>query len=219
LKTLLQEHDFKLFASKDYLIGIDEVGRGALAGPVVAAACCLHKDGFRNLEFIELTAKFRDSKKMSLAAREKAVDFLNAFKAQGLVSFQVASASVSEINDLNILSASTLAMERALKSVLAGMSRMQNYEVLVDGKPLKGFFCEHQSIIGGDDRSLVIACASILAKVSRDHFMLQQGARYPRYGFENHKGYGTQAHRKSLLENGPCEMHRDLFLRKLFKSG
>lgn len=215
----MQEHDFKLLESKDSLIGVDEVGRGALAGPVVAAACRIHKDCFRIPDFLEQTAKIRDSKKMSAKAREEAVSYLRSLKASGLIDFEVSSASVPEINSLNILKASILAMERSLRALINRLAPSEHFEVLVDGKPLKGFFCAHESIIGGDDRSLCIAFASILAKVTRDQYMLSQEEAFPEYQFARHKGYGTKVHRESLLMHGPCEMHRELFLRKIIKNG
>ena len=218
MKTLLQEHDFKLFKRTDYLIGIDEVGRGALAGPVMATAFRLQNDSLEDVEFLEKTVQVRDSKKMSIKAREKTALYMERFKASDLIDFESAEASVQEIKELNILNAATLAMERALKGLLKRIQKDARLIILVDGKPLKNFLYEHEAIIGGDNQSLSIALASVMAKVNRDQYMTEQGQKFPHFQFHRNKGYGTKVHRKSLREYGACEMHRELFVEKTLKS-
>ncbi len=218
MKTLLQEHDFKLFKRTDCLIGIDEVGRGSLAGPVVATAFLLKKNTLEDVEFLEKTVQVRDSKKMSVKAREKTALYMQACKEADLIDFESAEASVQEIKERNILNAATLAMERALKGLLNRMQKDVHLIVLVDGKPLKNFLYEHEAIIGGDNQSLSIALASVMAKVNRDQYMTQQGQKFPHFQFDRNKGYGTKAHRQSLLEHGACEIHRESFVQKILKS-
>ena len=179
--------------------GVDEAGRGPLAGDVYAAAVILPPG-------LEL-AGVNDSKKLS----EKRREALYGVITEQAAAWCVASASVEEIERLNILQASLLAMRRAVEGLgvradfaLVGGNRDPHFE----GVPCK-------TIVGGDGKSASVAAASILAKVTRDRYMEQLAARYPQYGFERHKGYGTQAHREALLKYGPCPAHRKLFLRRL----
>ena len=179
--------------------GVDEAGRGPLAGDVYAAAVILPPG-------LEL-AGVNDSKKLS----EKRREALYGVITEQAAAWCVASASVEEIERLNILQASLLAMRRAVE----GLGVRADF-ALVDGNrdpQFEGVPC--QTIVGGDGKSASVAAASILAKVTRDRYMEQLAARYPQYGFERHKGYGTQAHREALLKYGPCPAHRKLFLRRL----
>ncbi|MGE3683794.1 MAG: ribonuclease HII [Bdellovibrionales bacterium] len=173
------------------VIGVDEAGRGCLAGPVVAAAVILSRQG---------RGVYTDSKALSEARREE----LYA-RIQSEHQWAAGFASVEEIDRLNILQASLLAMHRAVVAL-----RVNSGHVLVDGKftipQLRGF---HQTpLIKGDLRAEPVSAASIVAKVTRDRFMKQLAEAFPCYGFEVHKGYGTEAHRRALAEFGPCPQHR-----------
>ena len=184
------------------IAGVDEAGRGPLAGPVVAAAVVFEKD-FLEAEATASLAGLDDSKKLPASRRE----FFHALlSACPHARIGVASASVAEIDALNILRATHLAMARALSQLdpLPGLA-------LVDGLPVKGLPVPHRAIVGGDAASLSIAAASVMAKVVRDRLMVELAAQYPGYGFERHKGYGTQAHLDALRRLGPCPAHRISF--------
>lgn len=180
------------------ICGVDEAGRGPLAGPVCAAAVILP----RGLEIEGLN----DSKKLSERKREKLYDEITA---QAL-SYGIAFASVEEIEKYNILEATFLAMNRAIAQLSPRPAL-----ALIDGNRDKGICVSARCIIGGDGKCADIAAASILAKVTRDRYMLQMAERYPRYGFEKHKGYGTAAHYAAIRAYGPSPIHRMSFLRKM----
>lgn len=174
--------------------GVDEAGRGPLAGPVLAAAVILDPD--------RPIAGLADSKKLSAARREKlAIEI----RAQAL-AWCVAEASVAEIDELNILQATLLAMQRAV----AGLS-LPPAEALIDGNRCPRLDIPARAIVGGDATVAAISAASILAKTARDAVMLDMHARYPQYGFDRHKGYGTAVHLAALREYGPCPEHRKSF--------
>lgn len=177
------------------IAGIDEAGRGPLAGPVVAAAVVLP----RPFECPGLN----DSKKVSEFRRTEIYDRLTSTPA---VLWAAGQASVDEIAELNILYASHLAMRRALASLPVAAEI-----ALIDGKPLREFPIPHHGIIGGDGLSFSIAAASIIAKVTRDRLMASYAALYPAYGFEKHKGYGTEFHLAQLKRHGLCPIHRQGF--------
>ncbi len=228
--NLLQQHDIELLDLKtSHLIGIDEAGRGSLAGPVVAGACVIAKEFFENASAIERSALINDSKRLSAEAREAQFAVLVELQAEGLLNFEVAEGSVEEIAEFNILGANRLAMERAV-NLLAKRSSWTPplltsegplfgvgscVKLIVDGRPLKPFPYIHEGIVKGDGKSLSIAMASIVAKVTRDRKMLELAGKYPQYGLKQHKGYATKAHRQAILEHGPSRIHRNLFLRKL----
>jgi ribonuclease HII len=178
--------------------GVDEAGRGPLAGPVCAAAVLLPTG-------VEI-AGLNDSKKLSAVKRELLYDEITA-KA---VSYGIAFATVEEIERLNILGATYLAMNRAIAK-LDPAPRL----ALIDGNRSSGIEFNSRCVVGGDAKCASIAAASILAKVTRDRYMLQMAERYPQYGFADHKGYGTKAHYAALREFGPCEIHRPSFLKKM----
>ena len=175
--------------------GVDEAGRGPLAGPVMAAAVILPADFMH--------AVLNDSKQLSPKQREQIYAEL---KADARLHISSASASVEEIERLNILRASHLAMERAVR----GLPREPDI-CIIDGLPVPRFPWRHEGIVKGDGLSLSIAAASIIAKVERDQFMLAADAEYPQYGFAAHKGYGTPLHLARLREHGPCPLHRRTF--------
>ncbi len=180
------------------ICGIDEAGRGPLAGPVYAAAVILPQD-------CDLPG-LNDSKKLSEKKREA---LFPKIKEQA-IAWAVASASVEEIDSLNILQATFLAMRRALEA----LDPPADY-ALVDGNRTPPLSVPAQTIIGGDGLSPSIAAASILAKVSRDHYMETLDRLYPEYQFIKHKGYGTALHRELILKNGPSPVHRKSFLGKI----
>jgi len=228
----LQTHDARLLVGLDRLVGVDEAGRGAMAGPVVAGACALSVDFFASADAVELSAGINDSKQLSAAAREQQYRTICQLQSDGMLDFSIAFSSVEEIAELNILGASRLAMQRAVESLAARsedwalpeatpgplFSGPETVRLIVDGRPLKPFPYTHAGIIKGDGKSLTIAIASIVAKVSRDQALLQLAVDYPNYGFDGHKGYATQAHREAILTHGPCPIHRQLFLRKILSS-
>ncbi len=180
------------------LCGVDEAGRGPLAGPVCAAAVILPV----GLEIPGLN----DSKKLTEKKREELFDVITA---QAL-SFGIAFASVEEIEERNILGATFLAMNRAIAQ-LAPKPAL----ALIDGNRDSGIETNSRCIIDGDAKCASIAAASILAKVTRDRYMRQMAETYPMYGFEKHKGYGTKQHYAALREYGPCALHRPSFLKKM----
>lgn len=198
----LFEYDSAVRNDYPVVCGIDEAGRGPLAGDVYAAAVILDDD-----VFIE---GLNDSKKLSEKKREQLYDEIIA-KAK---AYCVATASVEEIDRVNILQATFLAMKRAYEGL--GMSADI---ALVDGNRLPMLDCQMQTVVKGDSLSASIAAASILAKVSRDRYMKQLAEEYPQYQFERHKGYGTKLHTELILEHGASPVHRKSFLKKLLKDG
>lgn len=205
--TLLEEEtpdlsgfDSSFRAEYGVVCGIDEAGRGPLAGDVFAAAVVFDEG--------TVIEGVNDSKKLTEKRREALFDEICA-KAR---AYCIASASVDEIERLNILQADFLAMQRAYKGlgIKAGI-------VLVDGNQLPELDTQMKYVIKGDARSASIAAASILAKVSRDRYMKQMAEKYPQYGFDKHKGYGTKAHYAAVDEFGLCEIHRRSFFKKYFE--
>ncbi|MBQ9532322.1 MAG: ribonuclease HII [Eubacterium sp.] len=192
---LLYENEAK---NKGYKLvcGVDEAGRGPLAGPVYAAAIILPEGC--TIEGVN------DSKKISEKKREALFDVI----CDNALAYCIASAGEREIDELNILNATYLAMKRAVE----GLSLKADY-ALIDGNRLPKLDIDAQCIVKGDAKSESIACASILAKVSRDRYMLEMAEKYPQYQFEKHKGYGTKLHYEMLDEFGPCEIHRQSFLK------
>jgi ribonuclease HII len=178
--------------------GVDEAGRGPLAGPVMAAAVVFTSGVPR-----ALGALLDDSKKLSATAREAAFAALLAAAAQGQLHYAVAAASATEIGQLNILRATHLAMARAI-----GRLGLLPDLALVDGNQAPPLPCRVHCVIGGDAESFSIAAASILAKVIRDRAMARLHPRWPLYGFASHAGYPTARHRAALAEHGPCPHHR-----------
>ena len=182
------------------LAGVDEAGRGPLAGPVVAAAVVFER-GFLEAEAGRSLAGLDDSKKLPAARREFFHDLLRACPHA-----RIGAASVEEIDALNILRATHLAMARALAQLVPPPDL-----ALVDGLPVQGLPVPHRAIVGGDAASLSIAAASVMAKVTRDRLMVEFAAEFPAYGFEHHKGYGTAKHLAALRRHGPCRIHRRSF--------
>lgn len=180
------------------ICGIDEAGRGPLAGPVCAAAVILPKgvviDGVN------------DSKKLTEKKREALFEVIKA----EAVSYSIAFATVEEIEKYNILNATMLAMRRAVE----GLDVKPGY-ALIDGNCMPTLPVKGECVVKGDAKSSSVACASILAKVSRDRLLYKYAAEYPQYGFDKHKGYGTKLHVEALRNFGPCPYHRMSFLGKI----
>lgn len=195
-------YDFDL--KQGVIIGVDEAGRGPLAGPVVAAAVQIK-------DFHNFFNEINDSKKLSEKKREQLFDNIITYCDVG-----IGIASVEEIDKENILNATFLAMKRALEDIC--VSSLNFDKVLVDGnKLIKNFQGKQEFLIKGDSKSLSIAAASIVAKVSRDHIMKKFSKLYPNYFFEKHKGYGTKLHIEIILEKGVLNIHRKTFLKKILK--
>ena len=178
--------------------GVDEAGRGPLAGRVYAAAVIMPRslviDGVN------------DSKKLSEKKREALFDKIT----ESALCYSIAWASEKEIDEINILQATYLAMKRAVEGLKIGPDM-----ILVDGNRLPNFGIPAEAIVKGDSLSHSIACASILAKVSRDRYICAEAEKYPEYSFEKHKGYGTKIHVEALKKYGPSPIHRKTFLRKI----
>lgn len=181
------------------ICGVDEAGRGPLAGPVCAAAVILPK----HLEIPGLT----DSKKLTDKKRRELFPLIQ----EQAVAYGIAFASEQEIDVINILQATFLAMRRALDQL-----NVRPELALIDGNRETDFGLPVKTVIKGDSLSANIAAASVLAKVTRDDWMLEMAQKYPEYGFDIHKGYGTQAHYAALAEYGPCPIHRRTFLKKFY---
>ena len=194
-------YEFDRMKNAEFLCGIDEAGRGPLAGPVFAAAVILPKGW--------VCEEINDSKKLSEAKRELLFEII---KSQAL-SFSVALATEQEIDQINILNATMLAMQRAY----SGLTVVPDL-TLVDGNRLPELSGNAEFVIGGDAKSQSIAAASILAKVSRDRLMLGLDEQFPEYGFAKHKGYGTKMHMNAILTYGASPVHRKSFLKKFEKS-
>ncbi len=198
----MEMHEFDLEYGE--VIGIDEAGRGPLAGPVVAAAVKI-KSIVPEFEMIN------DSKKLTEKRREALYDVIveNCYVGVGVVGAET-------IDEINILNATFLAMRMAIEEV---EDKGAEWKVaLVDGNhKIREYEREQLPVIKGDGKSLSIAAASIIAKVTRDRMMVEQGRKFPAYLFEKHKGYGTKAHREAILENGPCKCHRMSFLGNILK--
>lgn len=180
--------------------GVDEAGRGPLAGPVCAAAVILPEG--------VIIDGVNDSKKLSEKKRESLFDVIR----EQALSYSIAYATVDEIEEINILNATMLAMRRAID----GLDIKADY-AMIDGNIIPPIDIDAECIVKGDAKSMSIACASILAKVSRDRLLYKYAEEYPMYGFDKHKGYGTKVHREAILKYGPCPYHRKSFLKKLYK--
>jgi len=181
------------------ICGVDEAGRGPLAGPVCAAAVILPP----NIEIPGLN----DSKKLTDKKRRELFPIIK----EKAIAYGIAFADEKEIDSINILQATFLAMERAIAQL-----KVEPEVALIDGNRTKDFGVPTETVVHGDSLSASIAAASVLAKVTRDDYMLQLAEEYPAYGFEIHKGYGTKAHYAALTEFGPSPAHRMTFLKKFY---
>lgn len=201
-KTILEKYD--------YIIGTDEAGRGPGAGPVFAAAVCFTNFDDNLLHNLE---KVNDSKQLSEKTREELFDIIidNSI-------YSIQQGSVEEIEKLNILNTSLLTMNKACCEVVLQLNS-NNINVLVDGnRKIKEFKYPQQTVVKGDSKSLCIAAASILAKVSRDRFMQELDAQFPMYGWAKNKGYMTKVHLQAVDEHGLTKWHRKKFFEKHFQT-
>ena len=180
------------------IAGVDEAGRGPLAGPVIAAAVILPEK--ISPELLKSLARLNDSKKLSPRVREELFLILTTHPE---ISWALGEGSVEEIGTLNILRATHLAMRRALLAL-----SIVPLHALIDGLPVRDFPVPQTALVGGDGLSLSIAAASVIAKVTRDRMMEELDLEFPQYGFARHRGYGTPEHLKQLRQYGPCKHHR-----------
>jgi ribonuclease HII len=234
----LRAFDLKQIYGFSGLIGVDEAGRGALAGPVVAGAVWVNQEFLEGRWAVSRSGRVNDSKVLTAIEREELHFEFEALMGQKEIHAHFGVASVEEIEQFNILGATKLAMRRALEKIhppsafqqqmapdlfateeeVAAYTPSVSCKILVDGLSLKHFPYPHDGIVNGDARSLAIAMASIVAKVTRDRLMNELDRQFPGYGFAQHKGYGTEEHRESLKKLGRCVQHRELFLRKLLSN-
>ena len=191
------ENEKKLEGYK-MVAGVDEAGRGPLAGPVFAASVILPDDC--------IIDGINDSKKLSEKKRELLFDEIT----RKAISYSIASIDEKVIDEVNILNATHMAMNKAVDEM-----KIKPDFVLIDGNSIKNMTIPCQTIVKGDSKSISIAAASILAKVSRDRFICAIADKYPEYEFKKHKGYGTKLHTDALKKYGPCEIHRKTFLKKI----
>ncbi len=188
----LYKYEEELYDDGYHLIcGVDEAGRGPLAGPVVVAACILPP-------FLRIKG-INDSKQLTAKKREELYKII----IKEAIAYKVVFVPVEDVDNLNIYQATKKGMLEAIR----GLSQTPDH-VLIDAMPLGELELPHQSIVHGDARCASIAAASILAKVTRDQYMEKMDVKYPNYGFKKHKGYGTKAHLEALEKYGPCEIHR-----------
>ncbi|MDE3083853.1 MAG: ribonuclease HII [Verrucomicrobiota bacterium] len=232
----LRSFDLKQIEGVASLIGVDEAGRGALAGPVVAGAVLITKEFLESRWATTKASRVNDSKLLTAVEREELWVEFEKLVGQGLIHANFGVAGVEEIEQFNIVGATKLAMRRALECIhppeafavqeepdlFSSLAERKAFcptvscRILIDGLFLKRFPYPHTGIIDGDARSLCVAMASIIAKVTRDRLMNELDGKFPGYGFAQHKGYGTDEHRDAVLRLGRCPHHRELFLRKLF---
>lgn len=181
-----------------YICGVDEAGRGPLCGPVAAAAVIMPKDS--RIEGVN------DSKKLTEKKREVLYEQI----IKEAIAYHVCLIDNEEIDEINILNATMKAMEMAINGL-----KIKPDLALIDGNQNRGISLNNRTVIKGDAQSYNIAAASIIAKVSRDRFIIEMDEKYPEYGFKKHKGYGTKEHMDAIRKYGPCEIHRRSFLKKL----
>jgi ribonuclease HII len=233
----LWTHDRKAAKGLPGIVGVDEAGRGCLAGPVVAGATLLPAGFFSKATNRRKCAEVNDSKQLDQAKREKLYGILESLMEAGELWFATGEASVAEIERENIVGGTCLAMGRAmdaLTELCGGLWKPRGKDdlaeglfateegaseppwlVLVDGRPMKRLPYLHEGLVKGDTLSLSVAMASIAAKVTRDRLMARMAERYPEYDFASNKGYGAPKHLRALRELGPTPDHRPRFLRKI----
>ena len=198
--TMWEIEDENYAEGVEVICGVDEAGRGPLAGPVCAAAVILPPH--------TQIPGLNDSKKLSDKRRRELFPVI----CEQALAYGIAFATEQEIDEINILQATFLAMERALAQL-----KIRPDLVLIDGNRQKDFGLPVKTVVKGDSLSANIAAASVLAKVTRDDFMVSQAEQFPEYGFEIHKGYGTKAHYAALEQYGACPIHRKTFLKKFYE--
>jgi len=238
-RKMLRGFDLRRIGDAEWVAGVDEAGRGCLAGPVVAGAFLVRRSFYEGAWCRRNAKLVNDSKQLAEGEREAIFQRLPELIAEGHAFYAAGHAEAAEVDLHNVLGATRLAMRRALMGAAAQASGLvclpekgvdeglfgvvasgpPRALILVDGLPLKPFPYEHTAIVKGDGKSLIIAMASIVAKVTRDRLMAELDAAHPVYGFARHKGYGTPQHRNALHEHGPCELHRASFIGKIMQEG
>jgi len=232
----LLRYDRRAVNGHSGLVGVDEAGRGALAGPVVAAAVWIEAAFYGDTRCRREGKGINDSKQLSPEARAECFAVIEKWRAAGVARVAVAAGTVEEIALHNILGATRLAMDRCLRELHERSGSLTTVDdgnmplfaleeappaaparprVLIDGRNLRPFFWKHEGIVDGDAKCFAIAAASIVAKVTRDGRMQQLDGECPGYGLAKHKGYGTPEHWEALRRLGPTALHRPLFLRNL----
>ena len=231
----LWTHDRKAAKGRVGIVGVDEAGRGCLAGPVVAGAVLLPAGFFKKASNRRRCVEVNDSKQLKEQQREKLFKTIERLRDLGELWFTTAEATVEEIESENIVGATCIAMRRAMDTLgnkcegrwhpqakeeaegffAPGIEQSEQWLVLVDGKPMKRLPHAHEGLVKGDTLSLSVAMASIAAKVTRDRVMRQLDQVYPEYDFASNKGYGSPNHLRGLHEHGPTEIHRPRFLEKI----
>jgi ribonuclease HII len=231
----LLRHDRRVVNGHTGLVGVDEAGRGALAGPVVAAAVWIEVSFYDDTRRCRQSRGINDSKLLSPEERAEFFEVIEQWRADGVARVAVASADVEEIAVHNILGATRLAMDRCLRELNEAHGRLPTVDddnmplfavaedaprparprVIIDGRKMRPFYWQHDGLIDGDAKSFAIAAASIVAKVTRDRQMEKLDGDCPGYGLAKHKGYGTPEHWDALRRLGPTALHRALFLRKM----
>ncbi|HQU08329.1 MAG: ribonuclease HII [Verrucomicrobia bacterium 21-51-4] len=214
------------------IIGVDEAGRGCFAGPVMAAAVFVPKELYEHREFLKTFKGANDSKQLSADERSYYFEQLQQWRGREGLSWAHAEGSVAEVEAFNIVGATVLAMRRSLEGLPLELPCFEQADDLplfistepiesaaelspliwVDGRPLKALKYPHTAWVQGDGKSLAIALASVIAKVTRDRLMIHLHAQCPQYGFNQHKGYGTSMHREAIKMHGPSIHHRLSFL-------
>ena len=227
-------HDRKLAKEQLGVVGVDEAGRGCLAGPVVAGAVIIPASFFDEARNRKATEEMNDSKQFDETTRGKLYERVMALGEQEKIYTGTGQASVEEIEEHNIVGATCLAMTRAMNMASEASSGLwqpkeksslelfekknenqKSWSVLVDGRPMKKLPYQHNGLVKGDTKSLAIAMGSMLAKVTRDRMMRELHTKFPDYGFDSNKGYGAPVHLKALDKHGPTEHHRPRFLRNI----
>jgi ribonuclease HII len=229
-------YDRKLVKGLPGIVGVDEAGRGCLAGPVVAGCTILPSSFFADSKNRKAVEKINDSKQISEMEREILFQKIQTWIDQGKLFGATGSATIEEIEEHNIVGATCLAMQRAMEAASVkskglwlpfqtqetdlftqDVSKDLQWRVLVDGRSMKRLPIRHMGLIKGDTISLAVAMASLLAKVTRDQRMRQLDRQFPHYRFASNKGYGVPVHLKALEEHGTTEHHRPRFLRNILK--
>jgi ribonuclease HII len=195
--------------SNRYIIGIDEVGRGPLAGPVSVGVFCVPEEHMHRIESLHP----KDSKSISEKKREKIAQELQELQKQGFCRFVCISVSATDIDTQGIVPCITFALNRGLEKL--NISPDETHVYLDGGLRAPDDYKNQETIIQGDQKIPVISCASIMAKVYRDGLMVEHAKTYPVYGFEKHKGYGTKAHCQAIQKHGVCPLHRVSFCRNV----
>jgi len=229
-------HDRKLIKGQKGVVGVDEAGRGCLAGPVVAGCVIIPNPFFCSPTNRKKTEHINDSKQFSETQREALFGSIQNLVNDGEIFSGTGQASIEEIEEFNIVGATCLAMRRAMEEAALKSKKLwqpelkrandlfserkdlgSNWQVLVDGREMKRLPYIHQGMVKGDTLSLSIAMASLIAKVTRDRWMRELDSEYPQYDFKSNKGYGAPLHLKALREYGPTICHRPRFLRNLLE--